>query len=215
MRRTLPSAGCVRWSVSTQPESSPISSFSVTPLPAGSIHRCCASQILTVFMLTTNSHPGGPEGYVWENPARFQEPGWGGELGKVLWAVSTTTQGKVGGQLRRVAGQKLPEKYSEEGRKWKPRNLRPVAGCSRFLLPVVLCGGRVFTEWALSSRQKRLRWSRNTVFGSWVFGRKDLQKKTVLGEAMVVYNSNKKIHSFIKLGTNFTIFYVKLLLCFS
>ena len=48
-----------------------------------------------------------------------------------------------------------------------------------------------------------------------VFGRKDLQKKTVLGEAMVVYNSNKKIHSFIKLGTNFTIFYVKLLLCFS
>ena len=112
------------------------------------------------------SYLGGPEGYVWKNPARFQEPGWRGELGQVLGAVSPTTQGAVGGQLRRVAGQKLPEKYSEEGRKWKPRNLRPVAGCSRFLLPVVLCGGRVFTEWALSSRQKRLRWSRNTVFGS-------------------------------------------------
>ena len=51
--------------------------------------------------------------------------------------------------------------------------------------------------------------------GAEFLGEKTCRKKTVLGEAMVVYNSNKKIHSFIKLGTNFTIFYVKLLLCFS
>ena len=72
------------------------------------------------YMLTTYSYPGGPEGYVWKNPARFQEPGWRGELGQVLGAVSPTTQGAVGGQLRRLASQ---TENSEEGRKRKLRNL--------------------------------------------------------------------------------------------
>ena len=126
-------------------------------------------------MLTTYSHPGGPEGYVWKNPARFQEPGWGRELGQVLRAVSPTAQGTIGRQLRGVAGlSKIPKK-DENGSQEIFEN-RPVAdGGSRFLLPVVLCGlGPVFAlnsyesgfRMRVSSRQKRLRWSRNTVFGS-------------------------------------------------
>ena len=42
---------------------------------------------------------GGPEGHVREDPPRVQEPGWRGELGKVLRAVPTTSQGEAGCQL--------------------------------------------------------------------------------------------------------------------
>ena len=59
---------------------------------------------------------GGPEGHVREDPPRVQEPGWRGELGQVLGAVSPTAQGTVGRQLRRLASQ---TENSEEGRKRK------------------------------------------------------------------------------------------------
>ena len=68
-------------------------------------------------MLTTYSHPGGPEGYVWKDPARFQEPGWGRELGEVLRAVSPTAQGTIGRQLRRVAGQQFRRRTKTEVKK--------------------------------------------------------------------------------------------------
>ena len=42
---------------------------------------------------------GGPEGHVREDPARVQKPGWRGELGQVLRAVPTTSQGEAGCQL--------------------------------------------------------------------------------------------------------------------
>ena len=59
--------------------------------------------------------------------------------------------------------------------------------------------------------------SGGVVRGLGVFGRNfKTCRKLFWEKQMVVYNSNKKIHSFIiKLGTNFTIFYdVNLLLCF-
>ena len=173
-------------------------------------------------MLTTYLHPGGPEGYVWKDPARFQEPGWGGELGQVLRAVSPTAQGTIGGQLRRVAGQKFRRRTKTEVKKSLRIDLWPmvVAGfycrwCCVVLVRFSYESGFHFElvwEWA---RVKKDSGGVETRFLG-VFGRKDFAEENCFGRSnLVVYNSNKKIHSFIKLGTNFTIFYVKLLLCFS
>ena len=78
--------------------------------------------------ITKTENPGGPEGYVWENPARIQEPGGGGELGQVLGAVSPTAQGATGCQLRRVVARNILK--DENGSREIFEN-QPVAGCSR------------------------------------------------------------------------------------